>query len=362
MTLHATPYALRVAEGSAFDRGQAQAALYPGLGARVAEATVARVDGARAEGWFTAEAEAYLAAQRGFHAAADPEGLAELAGIAAGFGLAEPDLFRHLHLGTLRDLRGGARLLDDGCSAWAVGQGPDGPLVVKNRDYTGTHRGIQCLIWHAGPDIETGGMVCLGSLGSPGAYSSGMNRAGLAIADTQIGARTHAIGWLRYFLITRLLAQCATVADALAFLQAVPHAGGGSLVMADRTGATAAVELGAAYVVVETGPLSLRTNHFLGAALAEDTLSPVGERIGGTSMARHAFLASRLPTQPWRIADAAALMASHAADGAPVCQHPEAGEETATLSSVVYAIAEGAVYWVEGNPCAGRWRRAVLPG
>lgn len=361
MTLAATPLALPVAKGSAFNRGRQHAMLYPDLATRVADATVARVEGARAEGWFTAEAEAYLDAQRCYHATACPEGLAELEGIAVGFGLPAPELFRHLHLGTLRDLRGGAQLLGDGCSAWATGQGPDGPLVVKNRDYSGTHRGIQCLVWHEGPDIHTGGMVCLGSLGSPGAYSSGMNAAGLAIADTQIGARTHRTGWLRYFLMTRLLAQCATVAGALAMIRAVPHAGGGSLVLADRSGATAAVELGAARVAVDTTAPALRTNHFLSAALAADTLVGDGGRISANSAARHAFLAARLPSRAWSIADAAALMATHAEVGAPVCQHPEPGEDTATLSSVVYAIAERAVYWHEGNPCAGRWRRIALP-
>lgn len=359
MSLAAPSLPLVAVTGTAFERGRAQAA--HGDPPRVAGATVARVEAARAEGWFTPEAEAFLDAQRRFHGAADPEGLAELAGIAEGFGLPEPELFRHLHLGTLRDLRSGARLAGEGCSSWAVGQGPDGPLVVKNRDYTGTHRGIQHLVWHEGPDITTGGMLCLGSLGSPGAYSSGMNRAGLALADTQIGARTHAIGWLRYFLMTRLLATCATVEAALATIHAVPHAGGGSLVMADRTGATAAVELGAAYVSVETGPLSLRTNHFLSPSLADDTLGSGADRISASSAARHAFLAARLPGQPWSIAGAAALMATHPADGAPVCQHPEPGEDTSTLSSVVYAIAEGAVYWHDGNPCAGRWRRIALP-
>ncbi|MBL6431104.1 MAG: hypothetical protein HPM95_07335 [Alphaproteobacteria bacterium] len=56
---------------------------------------------------------------------------------------------------------------------------------------------------HSGPDIATGSMLCVGSLGSPGAYSSGMNARGLMLADTQIGARTHRVGWLRYFLMTR---------------------------------------------------------------------------------------------------------------------------------------------------------------
>jgi isopenicillin-N N-acyltransferase like protein len=48
----------------------------------------------------------YIVAQRRFAETEDPHGLAELAGIAEGFGLDEEELFLHLHLGTLRDLAG----------------------------------------------------------------------------------------------------------------------------------------------------------------------------------------------------------------------------------------------------------------
>jgi isopenicillin-N N-acyltransferase like protein len=74
----------------------------------------------------------------------------EVEGIAAGFGLSEADLFAYLHLGTLADL---ARTADatDGCSAWAVAAGPEGPLVVKNRDFRGEHVGLQRVMLHADP-------------------------------------------------------------------------------------------------------------------------------------------------------------------------------------------------------------------
>jgi isopenicillin-N N-acyltransferase like protein len=112
-------------------------------------------------------------------------------------------------------------------------------------------------------------MMCLGSLGSPGAYSSGMNAAGLALADTQIGAEPTAVGWLRYFLMTRLLATCADgrggagpdLRDAPCRRRIAGHG--------RCHGATAAVELGADQVVAATrGALSWRTNHFLSAELA----------------------------------------------------------------------------------------------
>ncbi|NNU79873.1 hypothetical protein HMH01_05395 [Halovulum dunhuangense] len=357
----AEPLVLR---GDAFARGLGQAADRAVDPALVRAATLGRVAAARAEGVFDAQATAYVAAQRLFHDTHDQEGMAELAGIAQGFGLRVEDLFDHLHLGTLRDLKSGARLESDGCSAWAVSGGPDGPLVVKNRDYSGLHTGIQRVVLHEGTGIAGGRMLCLGSLGSPGAYSSGMNAAGLALADTQVAVRHHRVGWLRYFLMTRLLSRCLTVAEALAFLRGVPHAGGGTLLLADATGAVAAVELGASGPVVETAMPAFRTNHYVTPALAQDTLLPQGDRIAGNSHARRDLLARRLPGRDWDIASAAALMRTHATDApdaAPLCQHGES-EDSQTLSSAIYSCRLASLTYSEGNPCAGDWRRIALPG
>jgi len=362
--LAASPARALLLAGDARVRGQAQATgADAGLSEKVRAATIGRVETARAEGMLDARALAYVADQRRFAEVADPDGMAELAGIADGFGLPEDALFLHLHLGTLRDLTGGATLAMDGCSAWAVGNGPDGPLVVKNRDFGGLHLGVQQVAWHTGPDIRTGGMLCIGSLGSPGAYSSGMNAAGLALADTQIGARTHAIGWLRYFAMTRVLARCTTVAEAVDWLGSVPHAGGGSLVLADAGGACATVELGARRIAVTRADPVWRTNHFLTPELAGDTFLRDGTRIDGNSAARLALLSARLPGRVWDIAAAARLMATHAEDpeGAPLCQHPRPGEDTSTLSCAIFAIRDRCVYFHQGNPCAGTWQVIDIP-
>lgn len=344
--------------GPAFARGQGQGQGGAAPVEQVREATLGRVAKARADGLIDAAALEYVAAQRQFHEAVDPEGLAELDGIAQGFGFDRDALFLHLHLGTLRDLKGGAQLTD-GCSAWAVADGPDGPLVVKNRDFSGTHRGIQTLARHEGPDVLTGAMLCLGSLGSPGAYSSGINARGFALADTQVAVRSHRVGWLRYFLMGRLLARCATVAEALALIRAHPHAGGGTLVMADASGATAAVELGAAGPQISTGTLSMRTNHFVTPTLAGDTLPPSNDLIAGNSRDRLGFLATTLPGRDWDCAAAQALMATHPEAGAPICQHHGA-RDTATIASTVYACAARSVLVCPQNPCSGDWRAHSL--
>lgn len=359
--LASTPGAALMLSGDPVERGRLQATGQDAQSAgRVYAATVGRTLEARSEGWITPEMLDYIDSQHRFAENHCAEDMAEIAGIADGFGVSAQALFVHLHIGTLRDLRGGA--LIDGCSAWATGVGPDGPLLVKNRDVASSQSGVQRVMWHDGPDIVTGGMLCLGSLGSPGNYSSGMNAAGLAVADTHIGIRRHRVGWLRYFLLTRMLARCASVDEALALVRSVPHAGGGSLVMADASGATAAVELGTAQVSIDCGPLSWRTNHFVSPELKDATLN-AGGRIAASSAARFECLAACLPGRDWDVADATALMARHTEDqnGAPICQHPGSGDDSRTISSVVYAIGERCLYLHEENPCAGRWQHIRLP-
>jgi len=345
--------------GSPFERGLGQSAAQS-LRARVATATVGRVETARAEGLIDAETSAYVTRQREFHASVDPDGLAELEGVSTAFGIAFDDVFLHLHLGTLRDLKGGGRL-DDGCSAWAAGTTAEGPLVVKNRDYSGLHLGIQSVARHEGPDIATGALLCLGSLGAPGAYSSGINARGLALADTQVSVRTHRVGYLRYFLMTRLLARCADLAEALALIRAHPHAGGGTLVIADARGATAAVELSARGPEIVEGPLSVRTNHYVTPGAADETLSPGNDRIAGDSRARFAFLSKALPGTRWDAEKARRLMATHIEGdgGAPICRHG-ADDGTMTIASAVYSCRAGALLVCPSNPCSGEWRRHDL--
>jgi len=350
-------------DGDPAARGRGQAAHPAADPARVRTATIGRVQAARAEGIVDGDAEHYLAAQRAFHDMHDPAGMAELGGIAEGFGLDAGELFVHLHLGTLRDLKSGARLESDGCSAWAVPYGPEGPLLVKNRDYSGVHLGIQHVAIHRGPDLRAGDMLCVGSLGSPGAYSSGMNSAGLALADTQVAVATHRVGWLRYFLMSRLLAECRSVDEALTLLRGVPHAGGGTLVMADRYGDIAAVELAAQASQDTKGAVVWRTNHYVFEEKAAETLFPQGDRVAGNSAARFAYLEARLPRQTWDKASAAELMAIHehsAAGAAPLCQHSET-EASQTLSTSIYSCKLGSLTFSEGNPCAGNWLTYGMP-
>jgi predicted choloylglycine hydrolase len=281
----------------------------------------------------------FLDAQREATARLAPEAIAEIAGIAEGFGVAPAEVFEFLHLGSLADLA--ALPADiDGCSAFCAGG-----IVAKNRDFRPEHKALQRVFLHRDPAWGGRAVLCLGSLGAPGAWSSGMNSDGFALADTQIATADHGPGILRYFLMTRLLARCASVGQALADIAALPHAGGGSLVLGDATGAAAWVELRHSRVDVARGEWVAHTNHY---TAAPDELPPVTHSIG-----RLAVLRVALAADPAR--DPRALLATHAPEA--VCRH--APDPSPTLAGAVWNCRDRSALVADGPPCSAGWVRFV---
>ena len=355
--------------GDALARGRAQAET-PAAGP-VVQAIRLRL-GERAALFARPDVRGYLARQWDFAAANCGEELAEMTGVAEGFGIAPRDLFDFLHLGIVADLAQGGvsqatatgpTVTDaDGCSAWALADSEEGPALGKNRDFRGEHAGLQRVFLHADPAWPDGRRVlCIGSLGAPGAYSSGMNSDGLALADTAIATSDHGVGWLRYFLMTRLLARHATVAEALDDLRGLAHAGGGSLVLADAGGARAAVDLGHRKVQVEAGngDWIARTNHFAGGSVAG---APDSAASSADSEGRLETLQRVLETGPKSLAVLRQVMASHDRDGASgLCRHAE-GSDSRTLSGAVFACRARLLYFCPGNPCETEWLRYTMDG
>jgi hypothetical protein len=338
-------------DGSPAERGAAQVRLCPDSVAAVRATYATRLDGA-AELLARPRVARFLSAQWDFAQRHDPAGMAELAGIAAGYGLDPRRLFAWLHVGQL----GG--LPEDGCSAWAFADPERGAMVVKNRDLRGNALPLQRVFRHTDPGWNGRSVVCVGSLGAPGAYSSGINSDGLALVDTQVVTSDQGVGLLRYFMMSRLLADCATVAAAIDALQATPQAGGGTLVLADATGALAAVEIGHSRVGVEGNARAVaRTNHFLLPGLAEHLAAGRDDAGIDLSHARLATLAGWLagravcPTRD----EAVALMSGHDGDGhAGLCRHGAAGGSR-TVSCAVYACRPASLILAHGNPCDATW-------
>lgn len=340
-------------------RGRAQAALAPESVSAVRALVAARLDGAR-DLLARPHIRRYLADQRAYAARHDPEGLAEMEGVAAGYGLDPAELFAFLHAGQL------AGLPAEGCTAWAFADPALGAILVKNRDLRGPALPLQRVFRHRDPAWGRRDVLCVGSLGAPGAYSSGINSDGFALVDTQVVTTDQGVGLLRYFLMTRLLAHCASVAEAIDALYATRHAGGGTLVLADASGAMAAVEIGYQALAVErpSRPWVARTNHFLSAALRDRLAAAPGDPGIDASHARLGmvtdWLAARsaCPSED----EAAAIMASHDAPGRTgLCRHGRNAGST-TVSCAVFACGPGTLYFAHGNPCDGVWRRHAIAG
>jgi hypothetical protein len=338
--------------GSPAVRGRAQAALAGTDAAAVREVVETRLVAAAAV-IETPEAAAFLARQTDFaRRHCEPE-MAEIDGIAEGFGLAPDRLFALLNLSVLS-----GRYDVDGCTAWARPLAGGGAVLVKNRDLTGPHRSFQALFRHDDPASPVGPVLAVGTLGAPGVYSSGINAAGLALADTAISAARHGVGWLRYLLMTRLLFTCSSVADALETVRSVRHSGGGSLILADAGGAVAAIEFLPEGPRVDTSAPAFRTNHFLAEPL-EATAARIAPAAFVSTTGRRRRLAADIDAGLGLTGlDAvAAAMASHGEDG--LCRHGE-GDGSHTVSCALYTTADRGLRFARGNPCEAAWERAVV--
>ncbi len=347
-----------ILSGSAVERGQQQAERRPDLADRVRSAVAGRLD-PLGTALKRPEVLDFLQAQREFLRSHDRPGFDESRGIALGYRLQHDDLLAYLHANIVADMDASlgapVRPDPDGCTAWAHAAGHPA-LVVKNRDYRGEHGVLQQVFLHRDPQWQERMLVCVGSLGSPGAFSSGMNTDGLAVADTQIGTRDHGIGWLRYFLMTALLRECRDVPQALAFLRSAPHAGGGALVMGDRAGGVAAVTLGhqTPSVVTQSTHWVAHTNHCTDPDLARDERLPLGDPTDCTFTRLQQVQAALADAGGHMdVAQARALMASHRDHGG-ICRHAQ-GDTSRTLSCVVYDTHTTTLHMSHGNPCQAPW-------
>ncbi|MCW3474665.1 C45 family autoproteolytic acyltransferase/hydolase [Limobrevibacterium gyesilva] len=338
-------------------RGRAQAALCPDSAAAMRAQLTARLDGAR-DLLARPRVAKFLDAQWAFANRYDAEGIAEMAGVAEGYGVDPRALFAFLHAGQL----GGLPV--DGCSAWAYVDPAQGAVLVKNRDLRGPALPLQRVFRHTDPAWGGRSVLCVGSLGAPGAYSSGINSDGFALVDTQVVTTDQGVGLLRYFMMTRLLAHCASVEAAIDELRGMPQAGGGTLVLADATGAIAAVEIGHSAVAVARPATRwvARTNHFLSPELIGRLAAHPGDPGIDDSQARLATLSSWLGARQAcpSLDAAAAVMASHdTPDGAGLCRHGGQAGST-TISCSIFACTAQTLHFATGNPCEGAWSRYDL--
>jgi hypothetical protein len=332
-------------DGDAFARGRAQAAGCPEAAGAVRAMVAARLAGAAG---LLARQAGYLRRQWDETARLDPAGFAELQGVAEGFAIPARHVFAFLFAGQLAGV-------SEECSAWAFAT-----LLGKNRDLRAPVPAVQRVFVHCDPAWGGRRVLCVGSLGAPGAYSSGMNSDGFALADTQVVTRDQGPGLLRYFMMGRLLAECGCVDEALDLLARTPQAGGGNLILADAGGTMASVEVGHRALAIErsTAHWVARTNHFLAPVLRDTLVAPGGDNSTARLASLTGWLAGLKGAPDW--AAAAAVMSSHdTPDGAGLCRHGTAGGST-TLSCHLYDCAARRLTFAHGNPCTGNWSSYAL--
>jgi isopenicillin-N N-acyltransferase-like protein len=305
--------------------------------------------------------QTFLEGQWSFTQKHVPEALNELTGIAKGYGFEPGDLFAYLHLGIIED-----RIdEEDGCSVFASKNTRVGPTLSKNRDYLGAHQNLQQVFHHRDPSWGKRECLCVGSLGSPGAYSSGMNSDGLAIADTSVGWTRPAIGWQRYFLMTDILTQTNSVKEALDFISRIEHVGGGSIVLADQYGEIAAVELGNGlnnlHVDRGVNGFVAHTNHYVDPVLANFGTRSSSDPMHESSIQRLKKIQTGIGghAKPLSLAFIAEFMGSHGSSKESLCRHGLDGDSL-TISSVIYCCEKRELYYSPGLPCETEWQVYTL--
>jgi predicted choloylglycine hydrolase len=330
--------------GVPFERGRRQGDAAPHLHDHVrlwirrrVERADAALEGARAR-----KAAGELAA---FAERCCPEAVAEARGIGQAFGLPLEDVLKSWHAAAYAQAGGGCSLI-----AWSSGRSA---LLAKTRDVAVDTLPIQSVFRQWSTDFQAGTILSLSTLGSTAAASSGVNAAGLALADAAVPTRDHGPGILRYFLMQRLLERCRTVREAIDEIQGIQHAGGGSLMLADAEGTIAAVEIGHRKVGIEAKAAGViaRTNHHLDAALAPMCSEPARSEAGENSRARLARILSAME-RPGSVPSSEVLTPLMSAHGeGALCRHSSAATDIETISLAILDPARRTLTVSDGPPC-----------
>lgn len=362
--IDSTPSAPLPLTGDAYARGRAQARACPDQVEHVRHAIAHRLEETSAA-LARPDVRGFIDGQRAATAKLYPEILEEIRGIAEGFGLEPASVFDYLHCSSAMDLAQLEEHRPDGCTSVSVTGADGSALVAKNRDYRPEHIPIQRVMRHTDPAWNGREILVIGSLGSPGNFSSGMNSDGLAVTDTASRTTDMGVGFHRYFLLTWLLVHCRSVDDAIAAIRRTTHTGSGLLLLGDAGGSVAAVELGHRTVGFElksSGRVG-RTNHFVTPAMAPSNLAvPSSAASRANSIARWPSLTRLLAAMPESpdIDDARAVLAYHGEDGRTAfCRHG-GGDLASTIAGAVWHTGERRLFMASGNPCAAPWRRYDL--
>lgn len=286
-----------------------------------------------------------------------------LRGIAEGLELKWELFFRYTIVSYLED-RLQRPAYGEGCTVWAASEPITRhaiPILAKNRDTRPEHRFLPCLV-RARP---VGGYryFYLTSAGSPAVFSSGMNEAGLAVADTRVTPRGVGPGVARYSVMMEILEHHSHIESALDYLRQAPHMGDGTLTLIDRMGDMAVFEAGHTICNIRWPEYGfvVSTNHFCSPQLRDYWIDRSRPELSGNSQNRYTRVVAALQAAQGRVdADwAQALMADHGDRRATIaqrrqhaiCRHRNVDPLSTTVSTALYLPQERKLLFADGPPC-----------
>lgn len=300
----------------------------------------------------------------------DPEGHAELWGIARGSRLSLEQIFAMNGLTDLRDVLAfgevsawGGREIDwppveEGCSSFIV-QGDltvDGNLLLGQTWDLATDNMPYVVAVHRKPDgrPETWSMTTVGCLSL-----IGLNSEGIGIGTTNIRTTDSRLG-VSYLQIIHHALSKTTRSDAVRAIVEAPRAGAHYYAVADATGGASGVECTAtrcSEIAVARG-YYVHCNHVL--VDEQKPLEAAGMQLT-SSLCRQSRMAHLIVSQAGEvdIERAKRFLADHEGGEDAICRHDCRG--ISSNGSVVISPATGRLVACHGPACAASWSEITSP-
>lgn len=242
----------------------------------------------------------------------------------------------------------------EGCTVLAdAREGSSSPLLAKTRDYYREHESIQMLGFAA--PVRGLRFLFLGSAGSPGVFGSGMNEAGLAVADNHVPTTDIGIGLPSYALMQGLLENSHNVEEGVSYLESRTHMGSTNLTLVDANGMVAVCESAHSgpRIRLASKSFEVSTNHFTDAQLAR-TWKGSHNDLKNSEGRKERTLREMSDDSNSTFGRMVSLLSGHG-EGA-VCRHGE-GDRYGTILAAVYRPASYELCYSPGTPCTGKWVR-----
>ncbi|UCH62099.1 MAG: hypothetical protein JSU77_09850 [Fidelibacterota bacterium] len=288
----------------------------------------------------------------------------EINGICAGTGIQREDFLGHI-------FRPGVLLFgeEDGCTNIIFPDSDKGPLVGKTHDAT-TPDANPVVVRVIRPE----GVYSVLTIGHLDGISimTGLNEKGLAVGETSIHFSTvDRSGTVRNLLPRPLLHQCATVKEAVEFLEVHPLLRMGfHFALVDAAGDSAIVERSPTEQNVRwgQGEVMFCTNHTVTPHMRAKELSrgELGDRNSDTRYANLERLVSERDFST-SLESMKTLMKFHDPAGG-ICQHGDSGYKGPKISfypmftqrAFINMAKAGKLLVADGNPCSGEFLEFTL--